>query len=144
MKAKTLFLIAILLILTGSAFAYTDISADGVKAKMDAHEDILLLDVREPGEYDPGHIPGAVNYPYSSGVLQARFGDLPTDKPIIVICQSGARSAAASAFLVGKGFGQILNMPGGMNGWTYETITTEEEQTPVQGGSWASIKGLFR
>ena len=150
MKARTLFAAAILLILIGSAFAYTDLSVDQVKAKIDAEEDLVLLDVREPSEFEGGHIRGAINHPWNSGVLQAQYGDLPTDKPIIVICRSGGRSAAASIFLDGQGFDQVFNMLGGMSAWTYETVTGEEEQEEcveescLGVRSWGSIKALFR
>ena len=150
MKAKTLLATAILLILIGSAFAYTDLSVDQVKAKMDAEEDLVLLDVREPSEFEEGHICEAINRPWNSGVLQEQYGDLPTDKPLIVICRSGARSAAASAFLDGKGFDPVFNMLGGMSAWTYETVTGAEEQEECSGGSclsevsWGSIKAFFR
>ena len=149
MKAKTLLVTALLLILIGSAFAYTDLSVDQVKAKLDAEESLVLLDVREPSEFEGGHIRGAINRPWNRGVLQAQYADLPTDKPIIVICRSGGRSAAASAFLDGKGFDQVLNMLGGMSAWTYEAVTGAEEQEECSGescldeGSWGSIKAFF-
>ena len=154
MKAKTLLAIAILLILIGSSFAFTDISVDEVKAKIDAKEEIFLLDVREPSEFEGGHISGAINLPWNSGVLQEKYATLPKDKPLIVICQSGGRSAAASAFLEEKGFDQVLNMVGGMNAWTYDVVTGEEQKTsislsgcieePCTNKSWGNIKTLFR
>ena len=154
MKTKTLLGIAITLLLMGSTFAYTDLSVDQVKAKIDAKEEIFLLDVREPSEFEGGHIRGAVNLPWNSGVLQEKYATLPKDKPLIVICQSGGRSAAASAFLEEKGFDQILNMVGGMNAWKYDTVTGEEQETsislsgciedPCTRKSWGNIKALFR
>ena len=155
MKAKTLLAVAILLILIGSSFAFTDLSVDEVKAKMDAEEDIVLLDVREPSEFEGGHIRGAINLPWNSGVLREKYADLPKDKVLIVICRSGARSRAASAFLEEKGFDQVLNMVGGMNAWKHGTITEEEEKTAIsssrccEGGciiiwAWERIKAFFR
>ena len=154
MKAKTLLAAAILLILIGSSFAFTDLSVDQVKAKLDAEEDILLLDVREPSEFEGGHIRGAINLPWNSGVLQKKYADLPKDKPLIVICRSGARSRAASAFLEGKGFDQVLNMMGGMNAWKHGTVTGKEEKAAIsssrcEGGciiiwAWERIKAFFR
>ena len=150
MKAKALTVIAILLILIDSAFAYTDLSVDQVKAKIDSGEDLVLLDVRESSEFEGGHIRGAINRPWNSGVLQAQYGDLSTGKPIIVICRSGSRSASASIFLEMKGFDQVFNMLGGMSAWTYETVTGAEEQEECSGescldeGSWGSIKAFFK
>ena len=148
--------LGILLLLTpiGSSFAFTDVSVDQVKAKIDSAEAIFLLDVREPWEFETGHIRGTVNLPWNSGVLREKYASLPKNKPIIVICRSGNRSVAASAFLEEKGFDHVLNMLGGMNAWTYSTVTTEEEETSLNppgciegrctGGSWGSIKAFFR
>jgi len=155
MKTKTLLAIAILLILIGSSFAFTDISVDQVNAKLDAEEDIVLLDVREPSEFEGGHIRGAINLPWNSGVLREKYADLPKDEPLIVMCRSGGRSRPASAFLEEKGLEQVLNMVGGMNAWTYSTVTGEEEEAPTSPpgcaegrcaitGSWGSIKALFQ
>ena len=151
MKARTLIGIMLSLVLVYSSFAFTNSTVDQVKAKIDAGEDILLLDVREPQEYREGHIRGAINLPWNSGVLREKYASLPKDKPIIVICRSGGRSAAASAFLEEQGYDQILNMIGGMNAWEYDTITGEEpgseecaEGPCLVTSSWGSLKASFQ
>lgn len=137
---------AMLLILAGPVFAVTDLSTDQVQARIESGERLVLVDVREPGEFDAGHIPGAVNFPWNSGVLGKTADALPRDIPLVVICQSGGRSATASAFLEDAGFDQVLNMLGGMRAWTYGTVTTEEEEprTAVEygtgNGSWGTVK----
>jgi rhodanese-related sulfurtransferase len=151
MKARALIGIMLSLILVYSSFAFTNSTVDQVKAKIDAGEDILLLDVREPQEYREGHIQGAINLPWNSGVLREKYASLPKDKPIIVICRSGGRSAAASAFLEEQGYDQILNMVGGMNAWGYDTVTGEEQgpEECLEGpclvtSSWGNLKASFQ
>lgn len=74
-----------------------------------------LIDVRSPGEYASGHLPGSVNVPV--GELGARLGELGAkDAPKIVYCASGARSAIARSMLKGQGFTQVFNL-GAMSRW---------------------------
>lgn len=77
-------------------------------------EGYFMLDVREPSEWAAGHIPGATLIPL--GELGERFGELPTDQPIIVYCRSGNRSAQARDFLLGM-FPTTTSMGGGFNDW---------------------------
>lgn len=77
-------------------------------------EDVLVLDVREPHEWDAGRIPNAFHIPL--GDLEARIGELPTDRAIIVACKSGGRSAHATAQLNARGF-DATNLTGGTTAW---------------------------
>lgn len=61
-----------------------------------------LLDVRTPGEYAGGHLDGAINIPVDA--LASRIGELAADKPVVVYCRSGRRSAIATELLTEKGF----------------------------------------
>ena len=114
-----LIFVAFMLLTAAGGFharAYTNVTA-GTAAYWHAyHLDILFLDVREGYEYSGGHIEGAVNMPWSSGYLQAHHNELP-DKPILVYCAAGGRSAAASQFLDDNGHSDICNMLGGYSGW---------------------------
>jgi len=76
------------------------ISASEARAKVDAGG--LLLDVRSPGEFSAGALPGARNIPVQS--LGSRLGELPKGKPIVVYCASGMRSASALGLLKKNGF----------------------------------------
>ena len=67
---------------------------DGAKL---VEEGAFLLDVREPDEWEAGHIKGALHIPL--GDLPARFGELPGEGEVLVICRSGGRSARAVAWL---------------------------------------------
>ncbi len=74
----------------------------------------LLLDVREPDEWQAGHAPGAVHIPL--GELGARAGELPRDTRIVAVCRSGQRSNRAAAALRQSGL-DAANLAGGMQAW---------------------------
>ena len=83
-------------------------------------QDVIILDVREPHEYDDGHIPGAVLLPV--GTISAETaGAVISDKDsvILVYCRSGNRSKTASKALAELGYTQIYEF-GGINTWPYE------------------------
>ncbi len=67
----------------------------------------VILDVRTPGEFQSGHLRGAVNIPLDQ--LGSRLLKLKNDKPIITCCASGARSASAKALLQSNGFTDVYN-----------------------------------
>ncbi|KAF0183101.1 MAG: rhodanese-related sulfurtransferase [Nitrospirae bacterium] len=71
-----------------------------------------LLDVRQPAEYEKGHLPGALLIPLSD--LQMRLGELDAGKKTIVYCRSGNRSLSAAGMLLSAGFREVLNMDGGI------------------------------
>ena len=81
---------------------------------VDELEDPVLLDVREIDEYEAGHAPDTVLYPMAS--LPDAVAGLPTDRPILCICRTGARSANATAFLRERGL-DAINLEGGMKAW---------------------------
>ena len=137
MKKAMLMGVALSLTLIGSSFAVTDLSIQEVKAKIDSMEEMVILDVREPWEFEGGHIEGAINLSWTSGVLEENYALLPTDKPILVVCQSGRRSEAASTWLEAQGSDEVLNMLGGMGSWEYDVVTGA---TGVELVSWGWIK----
>ena len=75
----------------------------------------LIVDVREPWEYQMGHVSGAKLIPL--GELSQRVSELDPKKPVVVICQSGSRSQSAAALLAQKGFKKVYNVLGGMSAW---------------------------
>lgn len=75
----------------------------------------LLLDVREPNEFLDIRAPGAVLLPTS--VFMARIGELPTGRPLLVVCHVGGRSAAVVSYLIRAGRSDVVNVAGGMDAW---------------------------
>lgn len=72
-----------------------------------------ILDVREPDEWEMGTLPNAVRI--SLGAVPYRIEALDKNKPVLVVCRSGARSGQAAEFLARAGFAQVANMAGGMH-----------------------------
>ncbi|HQE91298.1 MAG TPA: rhodanese-like domain-containing protein [Anaerolineae bacterium] len=87
---------------------------------------IVIIDVREADEYAVGHIPGAVLIPL--GALPDRLDEVPTDKPVVMVCRSGSRSAQAVQILHKAGFTNVHNMTGGMNAWLTAGYVPEAER----------------
>lgn len=80
-----------------------------------ARPDALLLDVRTPGEFSGGHLEGAVNVPVQE--LEQRLAEVgPTDRPVVVYCRSGVRSARAAGLLEAAGFTRVHDLGGIGNG----------------------------
>ena len=75
----------------------------------------FILDVREPNEWEAGHIPGATLIPL--GELESRLDEVPTDQSVVVVCRSGNRSATGRDILLNAGFTDVTSMAGGMNEW---------------------------
>lgn len=75
-----------------------------------------LVDVREPKEFDGGHILGSRNIPSSQ--MRQRFKEIRPDKPVYLYCQNSARSARTALFLKKKGYTQIYQLKGGFRQWT--------------------------
>jgi rhodanese-related sulfurtransferase len=81
-------------------------------------KDYVLLDVRRPDEVAQGVIPGAKHIVLDE--LPAKADMLLKDKPLVVYCAKGGRSAQACAFLAAKGFKELYNLEGGIEAWQKE------------------------
>ncbi|TFJ93874.1 rhodanese-like domain-containing protein [Lentibacillus salicampi] len=75
-----------------------------------------LIDVREPNEFDKGHILGARNIPLTQ--MKQRLVELRKDKPVYLYCQGGSRSGRAAQLLHKKGYEDISQLKGGFKKWT--------------------------
>jgi len=75
----------------------------------------VLIDVRSPGEWASGHAPRALHIPL--GEITNRVREIPENKPVVVLCASGNRSAMAATALAKKGFSPVFNFSGGMGAW---------------------------
>lgn len=78
----------------------------------------VLLDVREPWEYDTCHIEGSLLIPMHT--IPARIDDLDEDAAIVCICHHGMRSMQVAAFLERHGFSQLSNLTGGIHAWAMQ------------------------
>ena len=120
--------LALLFLLCGdiaaTALAYTTVTPQQAKEMIDSTSALIVVDVREENEYcgAAGHIPGALNYPWISEVLQQNYQELPADGEILVVCWSGHRSPLAAEFLDSMGFQHVYSMEGGMSAWLWDTI----------------------
>jgi rhodanese-related sulfurtransferase len=83
----------------------------------------LLIDVREPEEWNAGHAPNATLVPLGS--LSARLGDIRRDREVLLICRSGNRSGTAQRQLLQLGYEQVFNVSGGMNAWSGAGLPVE-------------------
>ncbi|HEU0235273.1 MAG TPA: rhodanese-like domain-containing protein [Candidatus Limnocylindrales bacterium] len=100
--------------------------ADGTNA--------LVVDVREPGEFAAVRVEGAALFPISTFAL--RFGDLPRDRPLLVMCAAGSRSLAATAHLIRNGWSDVVNVAGGIEAW-------QRAGLPVRTGPPATGEGAL-
>ena len=125
MKRILPLLISLLLLLTGCGGnsadgSYQQITQEEAKEMMDSQE-VIILDVREQGEYDSGHIPGAVLLPVGTIDETTAAEVIPEkDSTVLVYCRSGNRSKTASSTLAELGYTSIYEF-GGINTWPYET-----------------------
>lgn len=85
-------------------------------AALTAREGVQLIDVRTPGEFSAGHLPGAVNIDVNDNGFDALISKLDTVRPVAVYCRSGARSRTAAAKLSARGF-EVYNLDRGILGW---------------------------
>ncbi|MGA6924712.1 MAG: rhodanese-like domain-containing protein [Desulfosarcina sp.] len=89
-------------------------------------EAVTILDVRQPKEYEAGHIPGAVLVPLPE--LTDHMPRIDRGKPVLVYCASGSRSRMAAQLLSGQGFKDIINVSGGFNAWTSQAAFLSREK----------------
>jgi adenylyltransferase/sulfurtransferase len=91
------------------------ITVEVLKKLLDESDDVFVLDVREPHEWDIVRLEGATLIPL--GRLPHEVHRLDSAKDIVVHCRSGARSAKATEFLLGAGFQRVRNLEGGILAW---------------------------
>ncbi|MCO5561401.1 hypothetical protein L7F22_015022 [Adiantum nelumboides] len=100
-----------------AAAAGSTITANELKEMMDAGKDFQLVDVREPHEYEIVKIPGSVLIPKDRILSGAALSEIPQDKPVVLHCKSGGRSAEALAALHKAGFNDAVHVGGGVLSW---------------------------
>ena len=87
-------------------------------------DDVFVLDVRTPEEYEEAHLPGATLIPFEQ--LGARYGELPQDETILVYCRTGNRSLQAVYFLENAGFNRVHSLDRGMKNWVLNGYEVEK------------------
>lgn len=85
-----------------------------------AHGEVTVVDVRNASEWAHGHLPNAIHIPV--GYLRSRAAEIPRDRPIVAQCQGGTRSAIAASVLIGLGLRDVINLRGGFDEWTRESL----------------------
>jgi hydroxyacylglutathione hydrolase len=105
------------------------IAVDELRARVrEGHAGLQVVDVRRPGEYAAGHVPGALSRPLDR--LEREIGTLDRSRPTAVICAGGYRSSAATSLLRRRGFHEISNVVGGTSAWI---AAGHEVETPAAG-----------
>lgn len=92
--------------------------------EMMSRDDVVVIDVREPHEYNAGHIPNAKLIPVNS--VYARREELPRDKDIIMVCAVGQRSALAAEMAAAAGLTRLYNLDGGTEAWIKAGLPIEK------------------
>lgn len=92
-----------------------ELTVDQLKARLDAGETPLVIDVREAWELDISKVPFALHIPM--GQVADRLGELDPANPVIVMCRSGGRSLQVARFLASQGFRSVANLSGGILAW---------------------------
>lgn len=100
------------------------VSVDEIAAQLAAGA-VNVVDVRGAAEWEAGHLPGVPNVPV--GFLADRLAELPADRPLVVQCQSGARSAIAASVLQAHGVTDVANLVGGYQAWVAGGNPVERE-----------------
>jgi rhodanese-related sulfurtransferase len=100
-----------------------EIDSDGLQARLAAGEDVLVVDIRTPGEIAQGAIPNAMVLPMH--LIPLRMSELPRDRDLVLYCRSGARSYHACAYLAQQGFDNVINLRGGIIAWARHGFAIE-------------------
>jgi len=103
------------------------ITAAELKAMLDRDDDIFLIDVREPNEYEIVSIPGAVLIPKDQFLSGAALERMPQDRRIVLHCKTGVRSAECLAVVKSAGFSDAVHVGGGVISW----VNTVDPTLPV-------------
>ena len=121
-------------LLAAAKGAVQEETPDQVQQRLSRDKNVLLLDVREPNEYEQGAIPGAVHVP--RGFLELRIEDIERDRerPVVIYCAGGTRSALAAKSLQEMGYATVISMAGGFRDWKDSGKPTETPDvlTPAQ------------
>lgn len=92
-----------------------EVNTEQLQAKVEGGEKVTVVDVREPWEFNEGHVQGSVLRPL--GQISSWVNELDKDAEIYLICRTGSRSTMACQFLQAQGFDKVYNVSGGIITW---------------------------
>jgi len=98
---------------------FKNVSSDKLEVLINENN-VKLIDVRRPSEFNSGHIENAINIDYYGGNFSKNFDDLDKSQTIVLYCKSGRRSSKSAVKLVEKGFNNVYNLEGGFEVWTFK------------------------
>jgi rhodanese-related sulfurtransferase len=104
-----------------------EIDADDLQARIEAGEDIALIDIRSDAEVAQGILPDSEHLPMH--LIPLRMHDLPKDRDVVLYCRSGARSYHACNFLGQQGVTNVVNLRGGIIAWArhgYDIVAPQQ------------------
>jgi rhodanese-related sulfurtransferase len=110
----------------------TSISVDDFEKKISEDKNPQLIDVRTPGEFEQGHLKGALNYDINGSDFENQLSKLDKNKSVLVYCLSGGRSSSAADILEEKGFLEVYNLKGGIMKWT-------AQEKPIDNGTETAV-----
>ena len=123
MRCKFVFSFVLLLILLpvyANAAVARNLSSQEAYAMVGQRADLFLLDVRTPGEYQQARLDGARLIPIDQFVK--RLAEVPKDRPVLVYCAVGSRSAQVVNYLARQGYPEIYNLSGGIYAWAQKGL----------------------
>lgn len=94
-----------------------EVTARELKKMLDDNEDFVLIDVREPFEFDEANLNGKL---IPMGEVMNRMDEIPKDKKVVIHCKSGGRSGSVVHTLESKGYDNLYNLRGGIMAWMNE------------------------
>ncbi len=110
----------------GRRLGTTDELSSADLARRIKEGDVTVIDVRDPAEWEDTHIPGVANIPL--GHLTDRLQEIPSDRPVVLHCHEGSRSAIGASLLYARGFDNVFNLKGGIRAWINDGNFVEPAQ----------------
>jgi len=95
-----------------------EITPKALKARLDAGEAIPIIDIRESWELEQSRLDGAIHIPMND--IPDSLDQIPTDKPVVLMCHLGQRSAFVADWMNGRGYDKVYSLAGGIDAWADE------------------------
>lgn len=115
MKKIVVFLLLLLIPVTVCAANPKNLDSRQVKDMIAKKQNLFLVDVRTPDEYRQARLRGAINIPLDD--FKRRLKEIPKNRPVLVYCAVGVRSASAAGYLSMKGYSEVYHLTEGIIGW---------------------------